>query len=95
MQHRHGMSTGPKLPAPPGGYGNLSVPDLHRVPGHTNEAPPETQVPLQGPASQTKDWRTEGSRIGRYWDHPTFQLQPQGTWNFEKEGGKVFDSRLF
>ena len=97
MSHNHGLGHGPALPDAPGGFGNLSVPDLHRVPGHSNAPPPETQVKMDGPASATKDWRTEGSRIGRYWANNTFQLKPNGTWDFNKDPskGNAFDSRLF
>ena len=84
LQHEHGTGHGPTISQPPGGFGSVSVPDNHRVVHHSNAPPPEAEVKLDGPASQTKDWRTEGSRIGRYWANDKFQVQPNGTWNFEK-----------
>jgi len=85
LQHEHGTGHGPTISQPPGGFGSVSVPDNHRVVHHSNAPPPEAEVKLDGPASQTKDWRTEGSRIGRYWANDKFQVQPNGTWNFEKK----------
>ena len=96
MGHDHGLGHGPALPEAPGGFGNLSVPDNHRVQGHSNAAPPEAQVKLDGPASLTKDWRTEASRIGRYWEHDKFRVKANGTWGFDKPEGSsnAFDSKL-
>ena len=100
VQHGHGTGHGPPIPLAPGGFSYVSVPDNHRVVKHTNEVPPEAQVKLDGPGSATKDWRTENSRIGRYWEHPNFQVRKYGTWDFNKspepaEGSNAFNSRLF
>ena len=42
---------------------------------------------FQGPASHTKDWRAESSRIGRYWHNPDFATAANGGWTI-KPGGK-------
>ena len=94
MQHKKGVGHGPSLPAAPGGYGTLSVPDNSRVVGHTNAPPPEAEVKGPGPASLTKDWRTEASRVGRYWEHEKFRVKPNGTWGFDSEKPNPFNSRI-
>ena len=95
MQHSVGMGHGPRLPPPPGGCGNVSVPDNSRVTHNgMGDEPAELSATqgakLAGPASLTKDWRTEGSRIGRYWENPDFHLKKYGTWAFQA-GGRVPD----
>lgn len=97
VNHVHGIGHGPTVPAAPGGFGYVAAPSEPRFASHSNAPPPETQVKMDGPASLTKDWRTENSRIGRYWASPTFQLKPNGTWGFDKavEGeSNAFNSRL-
>ena len=86
MSHAHGIGHGPTIGPAAGGFGYVTTQDLHRVPGHSNEVAPENKVELAGPASQTKDWRTESSRIGRYFGRDDFKLKPYGTWTFEDAG---------
>lgn len=90
----HGHSGhGPTVPAAPGGFGYLSVPDprRHPNPGTSSDGDAAEQklagagtAQMQGPSSQTKDWRTEGSRVGRYWNDPQFKLKPYGEWEFKE-----------
>jgi len=97
MSHEFGAGSGPSLGPAVEGFGHVTVPDNHRVVGHTNPIPQETQVEWgvgTGPGSLTKDWRSEASRVGRYHKNPTFELRPQGTWAFKQEGGNAFNSRL-
>ena len=61
----------------------------------TNAPPPETMVKMDGPASLTKDWRSESSRIGRYHGVDGFKLKPNGTWAFEASDSNPFNSKLF
>ena len=77
----HGVGHGSKVPEAVGGFGFLSVPDPRRNPeaGHTEHENVGDEF-LQGPGSLTKDWRTEASRIGRYWKDPNFNLKPYGEW---------------
>jgi hypothetical protein len=90
----HGHSGhGLPVPAAPGGFGYVSLPDASRHPnagtGSAGDASEQElagagTASMQGPSSQTKDWRTEGSRIGRYWQEPTFKLKPYGEWEYKE-----------
>jgi len=97
MSHAHGAGHGAELGLAPGGFPNVTVADNHRVVGHSNTANPTGQAKMDGPASATKDWRTESSRIGRYLKDPTFKQMPYGTWKFNEGQGdsNPFNSRLF
>ena len=79
----HGHSGhGTVVPEAPGGWGSVSHPDPRRPPG--GDGLTEGRA-LAGPAGLTKDWRTEASRIGRYWDDPNFALKPYGEWKIGNE----------
>lgn len=90
----HGHSGhGKAVPQAPGGFGFVSVPDVSRHPnagtGSAGDASEQELAgagtsSMQGPSSQTKDWRTEGSRVGRYWQEPTFKLKPYGEWEYKE-----------
>jgi hypothetical protein len=71
----------------------VSQPDNHRVLGHSNPPPRDTEIKLEGPASWTKDWVTESSRVGFFYNHEDFKLKPHGTWAYESPSN-AFDSRL-
>ena len=55
---------------------------------------PSAEAKLEGPASLTKDWRTESSRIGRFHKHDDFKLRPHGKWEWENKDSNPFNSRL-
>lgn len=86
-----GQGHGPVVPPPPSwaADGWVSHPDPNRLP-EASEDEGEARA-LQGATIQvgmgmgafSKDWRSEASRIGRYWQNPEFALQPNGTWTMK------------
>ena len=93
MQHVHGRGSGRTHSQPAIGFGTV-VNTETRVVAPGNAPSIESQVKMAGPASQTKDWRKESGRIGRYWAHPDFKLEKYGTWSYEAAGDNPYQKAV-